>query len=889
MLTSAEEELALVYSPYVESEGLLRALNIVDGEIDYTANVTRGQAAKLISLMLGENGSSASFRGIFSDVSESNENAIYIEKLADLGIVKGDGDLKFRPDDLLNYNELVRMSVNALGYGILPDINAKVNQIATKEGLTDSIRREYAVVNLGDVLVVLKNTLLARPLMQEKWGADMELYISEQDLLHKVYEGIYTDGIIVKNDLTYLWSYKSDSADKVEIELADKSRLTLRVFDMTNIRDDLGKKVTVFYKYDEDRGENVYIYHYAKQNNKIVRINLDEIDYVSSDFEKREIEYYKRGSSTSKVLDIAASYNIIYNNAAYKLHTFDFTALEDKVGYLELIDANNDNAYETVKIKVYSSVVVGNKSSEYNFITDKYDKERKVNTDEKLYKNIFVYDKDGKAISLDNISIGSVISVASSDVGAEGENVLEIHLSTDYINGKITAYKEKADPAYVEIEHNNRFNLFDRAKNDDITIGENVIAYLDVFSNVVFIADDYEMGMNYGILTSMDFDPDTINDEIKVRYLNSVGELVETKLSSNVIIDAKSYKDNAKGAVSYLSEIEIKQEEAYLAKGIVPMRYKADDNGEIRIIDTHKKNEETPDDERDTFEFVGGGKLGYISGNILGWTVPYSSDSLVYTLTLEDVTDVEEYENPNCVAVKVAATVIKSGIEHKVLAFKSDKESMYADFVIRLSDNDLEYGTSFFVVDEVTEGYNTIREKAMLQLNGYLKGAYTEVFVSETASGYDAIKKLKRGDVIRYIENADGSIIKYESIFIAGSEGAYTLSNVSGGSLNPKSIGSVTILAGYVYEKEDSLVKTNQYDFTTFVPNAKNVKWGAETLRYSAISAQVPVVTVDLGDDEIKEGSVEDILDFKNFDENASLVLMRFRSGTLNEVVVYNK
>ena len=45
------------------------------------------------------------YRGIFKDVDESNENALYIEKLADLGIVKGDENLNYRPDEVLLYDE----------------------------------------------------------------------------------------------------------------------------------------------------------------------------------------------------------------------------------------------------------------------------------------------------------------------------------------------------------------------------------------------------------------------------------------------------------------------------------------------------------------------------------------------------------------------------------------------------------------------------------------------------------------------------------------------------------------------------------------------------------------------------------------------------------------
>ena len=42
-------------------------------------------------------------------------------------------------------------------------------------------------------------------------------------------------------------------------------------------------------------------------------------------------------------------------------------------------------------------------------------------------------------------------------------------------------------------------------------------------------------------------------------------------------------------------------------------------------------------------------------------------------------------------------------------------------------------------------------------------------------------------------------------------------------------------------------------------------------------------------EEKIFAGSVDDILDYERFDNNCSMILTRFRSDILKEVIIYNK
>ena len=77
------------YEPYTQSEAFLKGIGVIDGKDDINMNVTRGKAAMLICQMLDENKNLQNYRGIFADVAADSEEALSIEKLADLGIVHG--------------------------------------------------------------------------------------------------------------------------------------------------------------------------------------------------------------------------------------------------------------------------------------------------------------------------------------------------------------------------------------------------------------------------------------------------------------------------------------------------------------------------------------------------------------------------------------------------------------------------------------------------------------------------------------------------------------------------------------------------------------------------------------------------------------------------------
>lgn len=177
-------------------------------------------------------------------------------------------------------------------------------------------------------------------------------------------------------------------------------------------------------------------------------------------------------------------------------------------------------------------------------------------------------------------------------------------------------------------------------------------------------------------------------------------------------------------------------------------------------------------------------------------------------------------------------------------------------------------------------------------ISGYLNGVATQFWVDKDYEGINEIKSLKKGDIIRYDTTSDGRLVNYETI-LKQETGGYTTYDVNGGGLRVDWGTSVTILCGYVYSVDNTLVRTNVFSAGTVPKNASGLDWNQllndGELRYTNLTSGTAITTVDFENDKIKSGSVGDLLDYKNLKDESSLFVAKFRSGRLEEAIIYNK
>jgi hypothetical protein len=117
---------------YTEAVDYLMAAGVVKGDTETTINpqgdLTRAQAAKLVAYaMLGESTADAmkADSDPFTDVAKGSWAAGYIAYCSSVGIINGNGDGTFRPNDKVTGYEFAKMMLVALGYGVNSEYTGK--------------------------------------------------------------------------------------------------------------------------------------------------------------------------------------------------------------------------------------------------------------------------------------------------------------------------------------------------------------------------------------------------------------------------------------------------------------------------------------------------------------------------------------------------------------------------------------------------------------------------------------------------------------------------------------------------------------------------------------------------------------------------------------------
>ena len=153
--------------PYAGAVEILGALEILagyeDGSFGATKEISRAELLTIISRVQGYSGESKD-PAPFDDVPESHWANGYISFAAEKGIISGDGNGKFRPDDKVLYEEALKMLVCMFELDKDMDGNDldKYVEVAENAGLCENlISTPGSNIIRGDVVMALYNGLVS--------------------------------------------------------------------------------------------------------------------------------------------------------------------------------------------------------------------------------------------------------------------------------------------------------------------------------------------------------------------------------------------------------------------------------------------------------------------------------------------------------------------------------------------------------------------------------------------------------------------------------------------------------------------------------------------------------------------------------------------------------
>lgn len=318
--SAAFNDAASINSAYADAVNVMAGMGILagsdsdgDGKFDFnpTGNVTRAQAAKMITYMiLGKDAAERlPAKSMFADVKATDWSAKFVYYLANKKIINGYGNGNFGPNDTVTATQLAKMLLAAVGYGQAEEFvgvgwDVNVFALAVELGLYDGTEAaDYdAAATREEAALYVFNAMTTIPLMKyvkEDGYYDYKDAAKSTFATSKYYyaeaTGVITATKAGSNTYTAL-VYDKDPTTAVSL-----ATLYLNIDANSNL---VGHKVTVTYSTKTEKDSN-----YKEYNNAYTIEDLSK--EVNTTYAKFSAIYNGIGGSKAKYLPYVANKSVI--------------------------------------------------------------------------------------------------------------------------------------------------------------------------------------------------------------------------------------------------------------------------------------------------------------------------------------------------------------------------------------------------------------------------------------------------------------------------------------------------------------------------------------------------------------------------------------------------
>lgn len=487
---------------------LLSALGIVSGDTEGyfrpNAQLTRGEFARIIANIFAED-MRMTTELPFVDVGDEAWLKEAVSVVYGYGLMVGNGDGYFRPDDPITGAEAVKTLAALAGYTSIAEANGGYFSgyftVAAENGILKNLSIDFEEpISRRQAALMTANALEAEPLEVVGMKNGNNVYAKNGNTLLENYAGIYKEcGIVTANELTALYSASSTQKGMVRIT-ADEVEESYIASD-SGIQDYLGYQVEFYYSTDR-AGDDKEILYFKEYNTVTEKIEPKDIQNLTDG----TLTYYdKSGRTVNKNIQPTAP---IIKNGVYMgrlAHTMTLEGdLNFSSGMLTLIDYDNDRKYDVVLIRSYINGLVENISEAANKIFLKGT--QSIDFDFSDDRNRII--KDGKEITPEELNAFDSVSAAVSEDG----DITTVYVSP-YASLKGTLDKTTEDSIFIDgqkYEICGSINLNDRIYAAQeflkkLNLGTDVTAYFNIENKVVALYSG-KTGDQYGYLMHAYYD-----------------------------------------------------------------------------------------------------------------------------------------------------------------------------------------------------------------------------------------------------------------------------------------------------------------------------------------------------------------------------------------------
>ena len=854
----------------------LLSLDAVDGAMlnNGEVEVTRGEFAHLVLKLLSYDPSfiSDEEESKFSDVSKDHGYKKDIVLATELNLINGYPDNTFKPNEFIMYEDIATILVKALGYMEIAQSNGGYPSgylaVAARISLlTGTVVKYGEPITYNDIFLIFDNALDVE-IITRVIGSNEHLVKDGQTLYDVKMDTLnlnYGKGRLNGNHVTSL----SDVAGNIgedQVLIGDQRYYV----GSTNASDLLGYDVEYYAQQAVD--SNIATLKNIRVNRKSssIVIKADQLVSVTSS----EIEY-----DDDQTIDLENHINVIYNKKFAE--NFSPEKLMIRNGELEVVDADDNGAYETIFVHEYQLLAVESVNVDRQRI---YFKDRGLNDSKYLEfatdKNhdIEVYDDSGNEFLFEDIKTDDVLEIYSS----MDNRTVRIYVIKNTVSGQISAMRTEGNKNYVTIN-----DAEYAVSPDDVDLDEKIVLGASgtfcVSSDNVIVkyaenAEETELLDKIAVVQQMDV-AKGLDAAVSLRLVNAgTYKTTEEDTDEDGILDTRYLEISNSGVATYacadeivLNGNRIKKAElgTYLTFGSYPkdnsvIRYRLNAENKIRKIDIAQPY---------------GNRSANKTLNIRAKLFGGSTNSFIMDESTRIISVPPQLSDGYEESLFLTASKLEDQETFEVLAFDVDADTKIAQAVIivtpeSLGTSTINSRTKVSVISYLTRALN--EDQIVYKISGFTGVSnYSEFATDSITSDFD---DLQIGDLILYSQDYKGRINNIEVVKKFDDLKEYYNLNAD---TRVEVYGKVvSVRTNYVPDAATDLQNLITVDVSNSdVPDETRVL-------FSAISVP-PIYVYDSQRDRIYAGDVTDIQpsDYVG-DENASEIFAYSSGGAVKVIFV---
>lgn len=724
---------------YANSIQLLSALGIMNGDGDgsYRPNdtITRAEVTRMVIHALGLEDAATAAKGIskFPDVPVEHWANGYINIATSQNIIVGDDTGNFRPNDKITYAEAMTIMVRALGYEVAAERKGGFPQGYLVVG-SDNKLNTGVTVSAKEAISRGEVALMTENALEANL---MEITGYGDDLKYEVTDkNLLKDKLKVTKGEGQVVAIDTTSLDDGGKLASGQIKIGDTVYDTSSSFNNLlGYNVEYYLKDTKTSDDTVILALSKDEKNSTVKIDAKLFEAVTTKNGARAVEYYKQDTdSKTSTATLEDGAKLIYNG---KLETMtdELIDMKNKSGNVTLLDTDRNGKYDIVFVTEYKNIVVEEVTASGK-IVDKYGNETiKLDSDDDDLR--YMITKGYEEIELSDLKEYDVLSTAASKDG----KLYSIAVTNSTVEGKITGIYD--DGVYV----GDKFYEIAANYTDELARGTEGVFYLDIDGRIAAADTTVSVGRNYAYLVKA-FADMNMDETAKFKLFTTDGKELVYEASEKI-------RFNGIGGKLATDVVEALNESGSTEKQLVTYSLNADK----KLISLNTAEDNTDSGNVNENKFTMNDNLSNVKYNeklkTLG-NIKIDDKTVIFDIP-SDASDASDYSIAN-----ISKFVDEQSYD--VIVFDKTDDFYAKAVIVTNASLNANANSSIAVVSKVVSVSNSNDDLAE-KLYAFQDGKEISIEAENETVLRKSGKKLENGDIIQYQTNSNGEISGIRVLF----------------------------------------------------------------------------------------------------------------------------